>query len=137
MTESWNKDGTAQTDLKLVSKIANGNRDAWESFVKTFSDSVLYRSRQWCELHCNYCSPTTECGLLVLHSISKGNLPPNERDECDEGMDIYIWIFDQLGKKINKYSARNNSRLSTFVWSLLNSRELYIDWLRHKYGRVF
>ncbi len=124
-----------KADLELVSKIAKGDTQAWERFVLGYSSWVLYRARKWCERHCG--KPCANCGLALLHSKMEGRTTERREDECDDGMEIYIWIFEQLQKRVVRYSARNNSKLSTFVWRILNSREFYIDWLRWKYGRVF
>ena len=128
--------GTVEQDLELVSKISNGDGKAWEEFVLSYSGWVLYRARNWCESHCPVSMAEAGCGLISVQRKLEGSAGNSRREECDEGMDIYIWIFEQLQKRVSRYAGRNKSRLSTFVWQVLNSRELYIDWLRWRYGRV-
>ena len=130
------KAGTVAEDIEFVSRIAEGDVSAWESFVEEYSAWTLYQTRNWCESHCQYRSSPVACGLVILDRKIAGNHTRSDMEECDDGMDIYIWIFDQLRKKITRYAGKNNSRLSTFIWRILNSREFYIDWLRWRYGRV-
>lgn len=130
---------TVEQDLQLISRIADGDRTSWEEFINRYSAWAIYRAHKWCESHCRHQSMDIKCGLVsvsrALGGLSAGFFP--RQQECDEGMDSYIWIMEKLQKRITRYSARNGSKLSTFVWSILNSKEFYIDWLRWKYGRVF
>jgi len=139
MNPGEQKDGTAEGDLLLVSRIARGETGPWKEFVDRYTGWALYRARIWCRSHCPYSAEDSHCELASLsRELGGGRFTRFNRSErCDEGMDSYIWIMEQLKKRITRYSAKNGSRLSTFVWSVLNSRELYIDWLRWKYGRVF
>ena len=138
MNPDDHKDGNAETDLQLISRIAAGEGASWEEFVTRYSGWVLYRARKWCESHCRYRSEHVNCELVTV-SRQMASLPTifSRAQECDDGMDSYIWIMEKLKKRVTRYSARNGSRLSTFIWSILNSKEFYIDWLRWKYGRVF
>jgi hypothetical protein len=126
-----------EMDARLVDEVANGNALAWEEFVRRYTGWALYGAGRWCERHCPHRFSDVECGIksLSMRFADKAP-PPNKGDECDEGMDTYIWIMEQLRKRIMRYTGRNSSTLSTFVWRVLNSRELYVDWLRWKYGRI-
>jgi len=124
-------------DKELVARMISDDDDAWEIFVERYTDWVLYKSKEWCIEHCQYSSGTYSCGLLSLKLQRKGKNIYSDQPECDEGLDTYIWIFERLKNKVKKYSGKNNCLLSTFVWTILNSRELHIDWLRWKYGRAF
>jgi len=131
--------GTLEGDLRMVGEIGRGNARAWEEFVERYTGWALYRAARWCKRHCPHRSPDMECGINSVSLRMDGIAPfaGGSREECDEGMDTYIWILEQLKRKMMKYGGKNGSRLSTFVWTVLNSRELYVDWLRWKYGRVF
>ncbi|VAX16619.1 hypothetical protein MNBD_NITROSPINAE03-1957 [hydrothermal vent metagenome] len=124
-------------DLDLISRISGDDEKAWELFVDRFTNWTLYKSREWCVSHCKYPAGQYFCGLTSLSLQRDGRSPDTGLPECDEGLDTYIWIFDQLRRRIGKYTGKNDCLLSTFVWTILNSRELFIDWLRWKYGRVF
>jgi hypothetical protein len=124
-------------DLELVSLIAKNDPKAWELFVETFTDWTLYKAREWCVGHCPYSAGEFFCGLTSLSLQRQGAQPRTNAQECDEGLDTYIWIFEQLKRRAAKYSGKNECLLSTFVWTILNSKELHIDWLRWKYGRVY
>jgi len=125
------------SDLSLVSRISGGDTAAWEEFVERYTDWALYKAREWCVDHCEHSAGTYFCGLTSLSLQRDGKQPQTYLPECDEGLDTYIWLFEQLKRRIQKYSGKNGCLLSTFVWTILNSRELYIDWLRWKYGRAF
>jgi hypothetical protein len=130
------KDKTGR-DRETVSAIVNGDENAWRGFVDAHTDWVLYKSREWCKGHCQYPAGERLCGLLSLSLQRDGKTPASTLPECDDGLDTYIWIFEQLRKKIKKYTGKNGCLLSTYVWTILNSREFHIDWLRWKFGRAF
>ncbi|GMT41891.1 MAG: hypothetical protein IEMM0002_0302 [bacterium] len=127
--------GSAAEDLRLVSRIAAGDPDSWEEFVTRFTAWSIYRARKLCEGYCR--RPDAACGLLLVSNRLNGGRIFSRGGECGTGMDSYIWIMEQLKKRVPAYGAKNNCRLSTFVWRILNSKEFYVDWLRWKYGRVF
>ncbi len=137
MSLSVSKSDKLANDLALVSNISGSGEKAWELFVERFTDWVLYKSKEWCASHCPYSAGQYFCGLTSLSLQRKGRLVQTGIPECDEGLDTYIWIFDQLRRRIKKYTGKNGCLLSTFVWTIMNSREFYIDWLRWKYGRIF
>jgi hypothetical protein len=133
-------------DARLVDDIGRGDALAWEEFVRRYTGWALYGAGRWCEKHCPHRFAVMECGIKSVSirvAAEEKAWAPKYRpgnsgaEECDEGMDTYIWIMEQLRKRIMRYTGRNSSRLSTFVWRVLNSKELYVDWLRWKYGRVF
>lgn len=126
-----------ERDVELVTRITQGDETAWAQFVESFTDWALYKAREWCVGHCGYKAGGRICGLLNLSRQREGRQGRFDLSECDEGLDSYIWIFDQLRNRIKKYSGKNNCLLSTYVWTILNSREMKIDWLRWKYGRAF
>ena len=126
-----------ERDAKLIRSIADGDDDAWAIFVEQFTDWTLYKAKEWCTGHCRYRAGGYFCGLASLQIQRNGNTPVTDLPECDEGLDTYIWLFEQLKRKTKKYSGKNDCLLSTYVWTILNSRELHIDWLRWRYGRAF
>lgn len=126
-----------ERDAQLVRAITDGDDDAWAEFVEQFTDWVLYKSKEWCVKHCSYHSGSYFCGLFSLQLQRDGKKSSSDLPECDEGLDTYIWMFEQLKRRTKKYSGKNDCLLSTFVWTILNSREFYIDWLRWRYGRAF
>ncbi len=130
--------GTLKGDLLLVARIEQGDAAAWESFVNEYTGWALYRAQRWCGEHCPNRRAGASCALITVARRMEGiGGPRPDADECGDGLDSYIWILEQLRKKIRRYTGKNNSRLSTYIWTVLNSRELYVDWLRWKYGRVF
>jgi len=122
-------------DVEWVNKINSDDQAAWERFVTAFSPWVLYKARVWCGYDCSLPGDTSCCLTALSKSLKSNTMPPRGHD-CDKGMDVYLWIFGELRKRVGKFSARNGSSLATFVWSVLNSQNLYIDWLRDKYGRI-
>jgi hypothetical protein len=138
MSENHDKTVKLEQDARLVAAIDDGDEDAWALFVERFTGWSLYKSREWCFKHCSYSAADYFCGLQSLQLQREGKTPyGGDRYECDEGLDTYIWIFEQLKRRVRKYSGKNQCLLSTYVWTLLNSREMYIDWLRWRYGRAF
>lgn len=137
MNPSTGKSGKIADDVALVSRIKENDDKAWEAFVEKFTDWSLYKAREWCRAHCPYSAGQCFCGLTSLSMQRHGRAPRRDLPDCDEGLDTYVWILGQLKKKVTRYTGKNECLLSTFVWTILNSRELHIDWLRWKYGRIF
>lgn len=137
MSQNDTKTPKVEADIELVAKISAKDEKAWEMFVEQHTDWVLYKAKEWCMGHCGYTASSYSCGLASLSVQRDGRKFFSDAPECDEGLDTYIWIIERLQKKIVKYTGKNNCMLSTFVWTILNSRELHIDWLRWKYGRAF
>ncbi|MBF0170540.1 MAG: hypothetical protein HQK87_05560, partial [Nitrospinae bacterium] len=106
-------------------------------FVELFTDWVLYKAREWCVGHCPHHAGSYRCGLVSLRILREGGTVGGGMPECDDGLDTYVWLFEQLKRRVKKYAGKNGCLLSTYVWTILNSRELYIDWLRNRYGRAF
>jgi hypothetical protein len=138
MTESdAAKEERIAADRTLVARIAADDDEAWGDFVERYTDWVLYKAREWCVGHCHHHAGDYFCGLTSLALQREGKFPTTSLPECDDGLDTYVWIFEQLKRRAVKYAGKNGCLLSTYVWTLLNARELYIDWLRSRYGRAF
>ena len=121
-------------DLEWVQRILDGDARAWNQFVETFSDRVWRRSWQLCNEACPYNKATVFC---VFHALAADSVKPSsdERPGCDEGLEIYAFIFDYFynaekkSGKLKHYDGR--SELETFVGSVLHGN-LRTDWIRHK-----
>jgi len=137
MDSATTKNDKLARDSELVALITQGDQKAWEMFVENFTNWALYKAREWCVGHCPYSAGEYFCGLTSLSLQRQGRQIRSDAMECDEGLDTYIWIFEQLKRRVARYTGKNDCLLSTYVWTILNSKELHIDWLRWKYGRVF
>lgn len=123
-----------EKDLEWVQRIFGGDARAWNQFVETFSDRVWRRSWQLCNEACPYNKATVFC---VFHALAAESVKPSsdERPGCDEGLEIYAYIFDYFynaekeSGKLKHYDGR--SELETFVGSVLHGN-LRTDWIRHK-----
>jgi hypothetical protein len=132
MTES--KETSYQEDLSWVKRIFDGDAEAWNTFVNRFSDRVWRRSWQLCYEACPFKQGGVFC---VFHALNAGGVQPvdDERPSCDEGLEIYAFIFDYLYKreqesgKLRYYDGR--SKLDTFVSAVLHGH-LRTDWIRHR-----
>jgi hypothetical protein len=121
-------------DLNWVYEIFDGNGYAWNRFVEAFSDRIWRRSWQLCMEACPYNRSTVFC---VFHALNADDVQPtsDERPGCDEGLEIYAFIFDYLYNakkdtgKLKHYDGRSN--LEAFVGAVLHGN-LRTDWIRHK-----
>lgn len=116
---------TREEDLDLVHRILSGDENAWANFVDCYTDWVFYTANQW----------TIRPGQAQKWNelrIFKKRESDRKYTYSEEALDVYIWIMDQLRKKLNNYTGK--SALSTYVWALLHSRYLFVDFLRWKYG---
>jgi len=129
---------TIKDDLEFAEKVLTGDESACRRFVEEYTDWVLYRVRDLMKTHCSYPANQYICTLLDLRKLRKGAAhASDDRIRCDECMDSYIWMFDYLKKRLSSYKGKNNCSLKTYVFSIINSHRIYVDWLRWKYGRVF
>ena len=94
-------------DRRFVRKILRGDKRAWAQFVDQYTDWVYYRANKWTGRGCQY------------------------REELH---DAYLWIMEQVRKKLKFYTGKRGATLSTYVWWILESRGLFADFLRWKYG---
>lgn len=125
-------------DIEFARRVLSGDAPACREFVERYTDWVLYKILELMKSHCNYTARECVCTLLVLQKKRKGDpsFQPSGL-QCDECMDSYVWMFDYLKKRLGAYRGTRNCSLDTYVWSILNSRTTYIDWLRWRYGRAF
>lgn len=137
MQSTKDKTTRIEAEKELVRKVASDDPSAVTEFVERFTDWTLFKAKEWCIGHCRESAGSVMCGLLSLQLQRGGKIPESRLPECDEGLDTYIWIIEQIKRRSTKYSGKNNCLLSTYIWTILNSKEFYIDWLRWKYGRAF
>ena len=125
-------------DIEFVQQVLSGNDDACMEFVNKYTEWVLFKIYELMKAHCHYTAKNKICSLLLLQrNIKGGDSLPKYESQCDDCMDSYIWFFEYIKTKLKSYKGINNCSLKTFVWSIINSHSMYIDWLRWKYGRVF
>lgn len=135
--EGTEKQKNTIADLLLAGLVASSDKMACARFVDEYTDWVLYRIYELMKTHCHYSARQRICSLLVLQKQRKGwQFVPDCREQCDECMDSYIWFFEYLKARLKSYKGINDCSLKTYVWSIINSKTTYVDWLRWKYGRV-
>lgn len=122
-------------DVNWVRQIIAGNSAAWNRFVEQYSDRIWRRSWQLCHEACPY--KRSGNVFCVFHALSKSTVQSvnDDRPGCDEGLEIYAFIFDYFYNhkkntgKLKNYDGR--SALDTFVGAVLHGH-LRTDWIRHK-----
>ena len=125
------------TDLEFARKVTEGDTEACRRFVEDHSALILSKVWQLMKTHCRRLSSERVCCLLVLQRGLKGQDPGERAGQCDECIDSYIWFFESLKKKLKSYRGDNRCSLRTYVWSIVNSRNTFLDWLRWRYGRIY
>lgn len=121
-------------DKEFVKQVLADHKEETARFVDRYTDMVLYRVKKWDGRYCPY--PTNQCLLTRMYHERKGHRWSGEASSCDNCMDSYLWLFDQLKLKIKGYTGKNGCSLTSFIWNFLHSKEIYIDWKRWKYGRI-
>jgi RNA polymerase sigma factor (sigma-70 family) len=116
-------------DLELAKKIDSGNSLAWNNFVNTYTDYVLAYVIKWCNSTCSIISNNEkECEVKKL----KSNSFPETNNTCDQGLDLYEYVFRSLRKKISKYQGK--SSLKTYMTACF--KNIYNDFFIEKYGKI-
>lgn len=116
------------TDKELALKISNGDSLSWNHFIDKYSDYILSNIILWCNKTCRVFNSDKEC---VVQSIKSGNSNSNS-NACDEGLELYIYIFSALKEKITKFQGK--SSLKTYITACL--RYIYNDYFISKYGKI-
>lgn len=125
-----------ESDFDQVQRILDGDARAWNRFVDDQSDRVWRKSWHLCSEACPYKHRRSSV-FCVFHALAADGVQPatDQRQGCDEGLEIYAFIFDYLFNrhkntgKLKAYDGR--STLDTFVSSSLG-RNMRTDWIRHK-----
>lgn len=121
-------------DWKFVQDILHGNADAWNKFVDRFSDLIWKRAWELCREVCRNLSGNYWC-VFYAQKIDWSRQHASDRAGCDDGVEIYAFIFDYLYNrpqatgKLKFYDGKSN--LETFVAASLYGH-LRTDWIRHK-----
>lgn len=121
-------------DVARVEMILDGDVNEWNSFVEEVSDRVWRRSWHLCNEACPHNKANVHC---VFHSLAANRVQSidDDRPGCDEGLEIYAFIFDYLFNrekktgKLKHYDGR--SQLETFVSAVMHGN-MRTDWIRHK-----
>jgi len=121
-------------ELDFVHQIIDGNVKAWNRFVQRYSDRIWRCAWELCR---EVCRKTYHNLFCVFHALAANGVQPreDERLSCDDGLEIYTFIFDYLYDrqhgtgKLKFYDGR--SQLDTFVTVVLREH-LRDDWIRHK-----
>lgn len=133
----------------LVEEILNNNPIAWNTFVKKYSNLIVYYVVKWCNSKCGGFSDNISCEIKLIKQntpiledklcknksiniTNNDNFEFNTKKNCDLGVDLYVFIFYELKNKIKYYEGR--ALLSTFIVSCLNN--IINDYFIHKYGRI-
>lgn len=119
---------TYEDDKDLAIKISNGDLLSWNFFVDKYSDYILSNIIQWCKNTCRVFNNNIDC---VVESIKNKSKTPNT-NACDEGLELYIYIFSALKDKVAKFQGK--SSLKTYITACL--RFIYNDYFISKYGKI-
>ncbi len=123
-------------DTEFVKKILEGNPSCWKDFVEQYTDWILYTAWEFERKFCRTSARFANCSLLLIMRQRKGEKKSYRREgeDCDEGLELYLWLLNQLRRRLKSYQGK--SKLSTYIWTILNSKTMSVDILRWKYGRV-
>lgn len=116
------------TDKELALKISNGDSSSWNFFIDNYSDYIISNIVFWCNKTCRVFNSNKEC---VVQALKSKNIT-HDSNACDEGLELYMYIFSVLKDKISKYQGK--SSLKTFITSCL--RYIYNDYFISKYGKI-
>ncbi len=123
-------------DKEFVDKILAGDQTCWQEFVERYTDWVIYKAWEFERKFCRMPQRLANCSLLLIMRQRRGEVHSYKKDaeSCDEGLELYLWFFKQLRRRLKFYCGK--SKLSTYIWVILNSKSMQVDILRWKYGRV-
>lgn len=117
-----------QEDLQLVESFVKGDKKAWNNFVNTYSNYILANINIWCLKSCKILTEFQECAVQNL----RNNTTFDSNKACEEGIELYVYIFNALKTKLPKYQGK--SSLKTFITACL--KYIYNDYFIAKYGKI-
>ena len=117
-----------ELDIELAYKISEGDNLSWNFFVDKYSDYILSNIVIWCKSSCQVFNNQLECVVQAIKNKKK----IDNANACDEGMELYLYIFSALKLKVVKYQGK--SSLKTFLTACL--KFIYNDYFITKYGKI-
>lgn len=131
MTEKKFDYNSYKDNLTLVNEISSGKVRAWNIFVEYYSDIIMSTILKWCKSKCSIISEEDICEIKQLKS--KNKLPEEIGNTCDQGVELYVYIFEKLRDILPKY--KGNSLLGTFIVGCIN-KTIIKNYFIEKYGRI-
>ncbi|HPZ06582.1 MAG TPA: hypothetical protein PL110_00580 [Candidatus Eremiobacteraeota bacterium] len=117
-----------EEELELVKAIKKNDEEEWKKFVANYSKLIFNAIRQWCQPYCH----KSHSNYMCPWDISSSSSFVNQKEICNEVMDMYLFSLEELRKRIVKF--RGESRLSTFI--VASMKYIKLDYFRQKYGRL-
>ncbi|MFQ5753226.1 MAG: hypothetical protein ACE5HI_14635, partial [bacterium] len=84
----------------FVRRILKGDEQTWAEFVDRFTDWVFYTTNKWTD---RPGSVTEWTERRVVQNRSSGK----EYSYTEEALDTYLWILEQLRKKLKLYTGKH------------------------------
>jgi len=112
-------------DKRKVDNILSGDNVEWARFVEKYTDWIFGLAIKLCR----------KPGATIKKYGELKNIETGEKYiYTEDEQDAYLWIMEELKKKLKFYTGKNGARLSTYIYTLLKSDNLKIDYYRHVYG---
>lgn len=122
-----------KSDKALANKIVQGDKKAWNEFVNTYSNYILTNIITWCRSTCRIINEPAECAVESLKNLNNNQKKyTNSGNTCEEGIELYVYIFNALRTRIPKYQGK--SSLKTFITACL--KFIYSDYFISKHGKI-
>jgi hypothetical protein len=121
-----------KSDKALASKIVQGDKTAWNEFVNTYSNYILVNIITWCRSTCRIITEPAECAVETLRNPHSAKKTGNTGNTCEEGIELYIYIFNALRARVARYQGK--SSLKTFITACL--KFIYSDYFIAKHGKI-
>ena len=109
------------------SKTGNNSINSWKEFVSGYSLYVLKEVKKWCTPYCERDKSQYSCFFINFDKPAA-----SQRQSCDDGMDMYIFAFQELKKRIHKFIHKKE--LPAYV--IKNMEFIKKDYFIHKYGKI-
>ena len=124
------KDIDLQQDMEFVKSILDGEENTWHQFVEEYTDWVFYSANHFTR---RKAVDSREGKRAVYDTDGKEKYTYTE-----EAADAYLWIFEQLKKKLKKYAGK--IPLSLYIWIILDVKQkkhfLKLDYYKWRYGNA-
>ena len=112
-------------DTKYAQKVCEGEKTSRQKFILKFSDHAMWVAKKW---HRNIESNEE---YYIYKTISGSTI-----QLTDEITNTWTWLLKKIVESSCNFKGKNNAKLDTFIFSILNGHFTFNDWLKNKYGNT-
>lgn len=119
-------------DVDLARKAAAGDAGARAAVSAIAHPIVSHQTNAFCKRFCGDNRHQYACTLFTTWGLKEGGAPM-----CEWGNGSYAWMLDDLtgSPRLGRFEGRDGATLSSYLFTIANSRPFYERWKDWRFGR--